>query len=299
MTIEEALSGISGILVTPFASDDRIAPARLAPIVERCVRAGVDVLTVNGNTSEFYGLTLAEAESMQSEVAELVAGRAAVLAGVGRSVGEAARLAQRARADGAAAVMVHQPPDPFASPRGVVAYVQRVAAETDLPLVLYLRNDSIGRDAISALCAISGVTAVKWATSNLATLADAMRSAPGVGFICGLAETWAPAMFAVGARGFTSGLINVAPEKSVAVLAAIRAGELTQANTLIAEIAPFEALRADEQNGANVSVVKAALALMGQDVGPARPPSAWPLSPAVLDRIAAMIHGWQAADVAA
>ena len=34
--VRQALTGISGILVTPFDADDRIAPDRLAPIVARC-----------------------------------------------------------------------------------------------------------------------------------------------------------------------------------------------------------------------------------------------------------------------
>ena len=40
----------------------------------------------------------------------------------------------------------------------------------------------------------------------------------------GLAETWAPPLYAVGARGFTSGLINVWPAHSVAIHAALDAG---------------------------------------------------------------------------
>lgn len=293
MTLHEALGGISGILVTPFDAADAIAPARLAPIVARCAAAGVDALTVNGNTSEFYALTYAEAERMQAEVPALVAGRARVVAGAGRAVAEAMRLAARARADGADAVMVHQPPDPFASPRGVVEYVRRVAGAAEVPVVLYLRNPGIGDAAMAALAAVPGVVAVKWASPDLMALARAMRAAPGLLFVCGLAEPWAPAMTALGARGFTSGLINVAPARSVAILAALRAGEMARANALIAGIAPFEALRAEEQNGANVSVVKAALALMGEEVGHARPPAAWPLAPESLARLRDLVAGWQ------
>ena len=149
--VREALTGISGILVTPFDADDQVAPARLAPIVARCAAAGVDGLTVNGNTSEFYGLSFAEAERMQAEVPAIVAGRAAVIAGIGRSVGEATRLAARAKADGADAVMIHQVPDPFVAPRGVEAYVRRVADAAGLPVVLYLRNDGIGIAAIAGI----------------------------------------------------------------------------------------------------------------------------------------------------
>ncbi|MBR0681966.1 dihydrodipicolinate synthase family protein [Roseomonas eburnea] len=294
MTLIEALSGISGILVTPFDAHDQILPARLGPIIARCVGAGVDALTVNGNTSEFYGLTVTEAERMQAEVPALVAGRARIIAGIGRSVTEAVRLAARAKADGADAVMIHQPPDPFASPRGVADYVRRVAEAAALPVVLYLRNAAIGPDAVAALCGLPGVVAVKWANPDLMALARAIRAAPHIRFVCGLAEPWAPPMTALGAQGFTSGLINLAPERSVAILTALRAGDMPRANALIAEIGAFEALRAEEQNGANVSVVKAALALIGEDVGHARPPASWPLAPDSLARLRELVAGWRA-----
>src|SRR4051812_23955958 len=229
--VRAALTGISGILVTPMDAEDRIHPSRLAPIIARAAAAGVDALTVNGNTGEFYSLSFAEAERMQAEVPALVAGRAAVVAGVGRSVVEATALARRARADGADAVMVHQPPDPFAAPRGITAYVARIADAAGLPVVLYLRNDGIGLPTIEALTRILGVIGVKWATPNLMILAQAMRrAAEGVGFICGLAEPWAPPMTALGARGFTSGLINVAPARSMAILRALEVGNFAAAN---------------------------------------------------------------------
>ncbi len=299
MTLDDALTGISGILVTPFDADDAIQPARLAPIIARCAAAGVDALTVNGNTSEFYGLTFAEAERMQAEVPALVAGRAKVVAGIGRSVNEAVRLASRAKADGADAVMVHQPPDPFASPRGVADYVRRVGEAAGLPVVLYLRNAGIGDAAIAALAALPGVVAMKWASTDLMALARAIRAAPRIRFVCGLAEPWAPPMTALGAQGFTSGLINVAPARSVGILRALRVGDMTRANAMIAGIETFETLRAQDQNGANVSIVKAALALMGDDVGHARPPAAWPVAPESLARLKDLLAAWREGRAAA
>jgi 4-hydroxy-tetrahydrodipicolinate synthase len=291
--LRAALTGISGILVTPFDGEDRVAPRRLEPIIARCAEAGVDALTINGNTGEFYGLTFAEAERMQAEVPALIAGRAAVIAGVGRSTNEAVHLAKRARADGVQALMVHQPPDPFVAPRGVVEYVRRVADASGLPVELYLRNDGIGLGAIEALCRVPGVVAVKWATPNVLTLAAAInRVGPGVNFVCGLAEPWAPPMAAVGAKGFTSGLINVLPKRSVAVRDALRAGDYARANEEIAAIETFEALRSEENNGTNVSVVKAALNLIGAAVGPARPPAGWPLTPAVEATLRDLLRGW-------
>jgi len=290
-----SLPGISGILVTPFDRDDRIAPHLLKPIIDRAIGAGVHILTANGNTGEFYGLTTAEAERMVHSVAEQIDGRAPLLAGVGRSIGDAVALAKASRAAGAAALMVHQPPDPFVAPRGVVAYVQRIAeAGGGLPVVLYLRNDGIGFDAIEQLCRIPGVAGVKWASPTPLRLAEAIRRAdPSIVWVGGLAETWAPPLCSVGARGFTSGLINVWPEHSMAIHTALAAGDYATANRLIATMGPFEELRAEEGNGTNVTVVKSALAMMGQDCGHVRPPGAWPLSARQSDDLRRNLVAWR------
>ncbi|WP_376092576.1 dihydrodipicolinate synthase family protein [Roseomonas sp. CCTCC AB2023176] len=292
--VTAALAGISGILVTPFDATDGVAPSRLEPIIARAAAAEVAALTVNGNTSEFYGLTMAEAERITEEVPALVARRAVTIAGVGRSVGEAASLAARARRAGADAVMIHQPPDPFRAPRGVVEYVRRVAGAADLPVILYLRDDAMGAAAIEALTAVPGIVGVKWATPNLMLLAEMIRRTAGrpLAWVCGLAEPWAPPMTALGARGFTSGLINLFPERSMAVLRALDRGDAAAAASDIAALQEFEYLRAEESAGANVSVVKAALALIGEDVGPARPPAAWPLAPAAAERLRDLLARW-------
>jgi 4-hydroxy-tetrahydrodipicolinate synthase len=293
--LRTALTGISGILVTPFDAQDRIAPSRLKPIIDHAVNAGVHILITNGNTGEFYGLTTAEAETMVHAVVEQIGRRVPLLGGVGRSIGDACALAKASRVAGASALMVHQPPDPFVSPRGVVAYVQRVAeAGGGLPLMLYLRNDNIGLDTIEQLCRIPGVAGVKWASPTPLRLAEAIRrSSPEIVWVGGLAETWAPPLCAVGARGFTSGLINVWPEHSVAIHAALEAGDYARANRLIEVMLDFEEIRAEEQNGTNVTAVKAALQLMGEDCGPTRPPSAWPLTEGQMARLRKLLDSWR------
>ncbi|WP_116598782.1 dihydrodipicolinate synthase family protein [Primorskyibacter marinus] len=279
--LTKALTGISGILVTPMTTDGKIDPDRQKPVVEKAIAAGVHVLTANGNTGEFYSLSLDEAEEMCRAAARHIQGRVPLVAGVGRSVVDACQLARSAKAAGADALMIHQPPDPFAAPRGLVAYVHAVSEAADLPIMLYLRNDTIGTQAIADLCAVPGVVGVKWATPNPLKLADAMAASdPDIIWVGGLAEVWAPPFYAVGARGFTSGLINVWPERSVAIHAALDSGDYALANTLIAEMKPFEDVRAQESNGTNVTGVKAALRAIGHDCGPARPPSAWPLTEA-------------------
>lgn len=282
-----ALTGVSGILATPFDKNGDVAPALQKPIVDRAIAAGVHVLTANGNTGEYYGLTMDEAKIMVHSAADHIAGRVPLVAGVGRGVRDACDLAKASKSAGASALMIHQPPDPFVSPRGVVDYITAVADAGDgLPLVLYLRNDGIGIDTITTLCELPAVIGVKWATPNPMRLRSAIAASPAdVIWVGGLAEVWAPAFYAVGARGFTSGLINVWPERSVAISSALENGDYAQARALIADMQVFEDIRAEEQGGANVSGVKAALAMMGNDCGAPRPPAAWPLSQSQSDRL--------------
>ena len=281
-TLDQALTGISGILVTPYDDKGDVAPQRLAPIIDRALAAGLHMPVVNGNTGEFYALTTEEATTMVREVVRLVDGRAPVLAGIGRGVRDAAALARASAAAGATALMVHQPPDPFVAPRGILDYLRYVAdASGGLPMMLYLRNDAIGTKAIAELCALPEVKGIKWATPNPLKLAEAKAACdPSLVWVGGLAEIWAPAFYAVGARGFTSGLINVWPERSLAIHAALEAGQFAEANALIAGMKAFEEIRAEEMNGTNVTGAKAALRALGRDCGPTRPPSAWPLTSA-------------------
>jgi 4-hydroxy-tetrahydrodipicolinate synthase len=117
---------------------------------------------------------------------------------------------------------------------------------------------------------------------------------PAIIWVGGPAEISAPAFCSVGARGFTSGLINVWPERSVAIHAALETGDFAEARKLIAGMKAFEDIRAQEMNGTNVTGVKAALQALGNDCGPTRPPSAWPLAPVrqgALDDFVASIDG--------
>src|SRR5690606_11616591 len=133
--------------------------------------------------------------------------------------------------------------------------------------------------AIKNMAEVEGVAGVKWATPSLMKLAEAMRETDPQGvWVCGLAEPWAPPMSSIGTKGFTSGLINLWPERSVAILHALREGRYDKAAELISAMDEFESIRAQEQGGTNVTGVKTALQIIGIDCGPARPPSAWPLT---------------------
>jgi 4-hydroxy-tetrahydrodipicolinate synthase len=292
--VRTALRQVSGVHVTAYAADGGIDLSTTTRVVERIVAAGVANVVTCGNTGEFYSLTLDEAKRVAAAAVEAAAGRSVVTAGIGRSLTDAIDLARHAKAIGADAVMIHQPPDPFCSPRGVVGYVRAVADAVDLPIVAYIRIDAFGVAGFEALAAMPQVAGIKFATTNVQLLANAMRATQGapMQWCCGLAEAWAPTFYAAGARGFTSGLVNVAPERSLAIHAALERGDFAAARAEVDAIAVFEHLRTLENNGTNVTVVKAAMEMMGVKVGMPRLPNAPDLPKDATATLAAALTSW-------
>jgi len=96
----------------------------------------------------------------------------------------------------------------------------------------------------------------------------------------------------MGTRGFTSGLVNIDPARSLAIWKALEAGDFATARRLVDLIAPFEAMRTKFNNGANVAVVKEAMMLLGRSVGPARVPGLAALDAADRDRLRGVLTDW-------
>jgi 4-hydroxy-tetrahydrodipicolinate synthase len=273
--VRAACESIVTINVTPFGADGAVDLDTYAALVDRQVRAGIDVVCANGNTGEFYALDREEqAAAVRATVS--AAGDAVVLAGVGHSAREAAAEAADAVRAGAHGVMVHQPVHPYQSTEGWVAYHREVAeAIPDHCVILYVRSPLIGAAGFRLLAeACPNVVGVKYAVPDPIALADLIRVLGDDRLVwsCGLAESWAPYFWLSGARGFTSGLATVAPEQSLALLHALRAGDLAGAMAIWARLRSFEEMRARRANALNVSVVKEALAQLGLCRADVRPP---------------------------
>ncbi len=293
-SIRAALGGISGVHVTPYGVDGTINRALMARIVDRIAVAGIHNIVSAGNTGEYYALTPDEVRVVHDVAIEANAGRSRLTAAVGRSLKEAVELGRRAKAQGADAIMAHQPMDPFAAPQSQAAYFRTIADEVDLPLVAYVRSDAMSLKDLLGIANHPNVAGVKFATTNLMVLAEAVRSSgPSTAlWVCGLAEGWAAPFYAVGARGFTSGLVNVDPARSLAIHAALESGYLDRVRDLVSTIARFETMRTKFGNGANVTVVKEALSLIGFPVGPVRLPGLPALDDEDRAVLADVLRGW-------
>ncbi|MER6665784.1 dihydrodipicolinate synthase family protein [Amycolatopsis japonica] len=289
------LSGVVAIPVTPFDAGGAVDSEAYGHLVDRVISAGVDVVTPNGNTGEFYALDEAEARHCLEVTVKAAAGRASVVAGVGHDVRTAIGAARHAGDAGADLVMIHQPVHPYVSAEGWVEYHRAIAAAVpELGVVLYVRDARIAGEQLARLAdAAENVIGVKYAVPDPVRFASVARDA-GIdrfAWIAGLAELSAPGYFAVGATGFTSGLANVAPSLSLEMFHALRNGDFAGAMVVWERIRPFEELRAADGNANNVSVVKEALAQLGLCRPDVRPPSR-PLTGGERDEVATLLEKW-------
>ncbi|WP_298013310.1 dihydrodipicolinate synthase family protein [uncultured Castellaniella sp.] len=303
MTFEQyrkALHGVSGVHATAYAADGDIDAALTGRIVRRIAQAGVHNIVSGGNTGEFFSLTDAETRRLHAVAIQAAEGGAAVTAAVGRSLKEAIATARAAKGEGADGVMAHQPRDPFAAPSAQIDYFLDIADAVDLPVVAYVRADDIPLAELVRLATHPAIAGVKFASRNLMLFGDCIRATQGLGatWICGLAERWALPFYALGGAGFTSGLVNVAPELSLATWRALELGDFSKARHLVDLIAPFEAMRTQFHDGANVTVVKEALQLQGLPVGKVRLPGLPELSGEDRQALRGILDTWTRASAA-
>ena len=295
-----ALATVAAIPVTPFGADGQADWDAHGRVIRRMVDAGVRLITPNGNTGEFYALTAAEARRATESAVAAAGGsdaghRADVLAGVGHDLPGAIEAARHARDNGVRMIMVHQPVGPYVSAAGWLEYHRVIAgALPDMGVVLYIRDPRIGARHIRLLGDLCpNVVAVKYGIRDPVQFAQVAKDA-GVDrftWLAGLAELPAAASSASGARGCTSGLVNVAPGLALSMLESLRGGDMAGAMKAWDACRPFEELRAADSSADNVSVVKEALAQLGLCRPDVRPPS-HRVSEEVRGQIAEILAGW-------
>ena len=274
--VRHNLSGVIAITLTPFDEAGRIDELAFEKAIRRLVDGGIDTLTVNGNTSEFYTLSPAEARRAVELTTQAADPGVVVIVGVGLDIHTAIDTSQQAAELGAAAVMVHAPVHPYVSNGGWVEYHKLIAQELpELAVIPYVRNSAIqARDFLSLADQCSNVVAVKYAVPDVTLFATVSREVGDrLVWIDGLAELAAPGYFAVGAVGFTSGLANVAPHLSLGMHTALRRGDNAEAMRIWDLIREFEAMRLVRNGADNVSVIKEALHQLGVSGPGVRAPS--------------------------
>lgn len=274
--ISDQLKTVSAIHITPFEKGTgRIDWIGLDMNIDFLLRNGVKVIVTGGNTGEFYSQTIEEVKAVTKRVVERVAGRALVVAGTGYSIDMAVDLGKHAQMLGCQAVMIHQPIHPYVSEGGAIAYFEKIMTSLEIPSIIYFKDHKVNDNVLRKLTHMKQLVGVKYAVNDLPRFAELVLNVPSeheVVWICGTAEKWAPFFYQAGATGFTSGLVNLMPEKSLGMLEALQQNRLDEVWRLWQELLPFEELRAKYNNGNNVVVIKEAMEMCGLRAGSTREP---------------------------
>ncbi len=236
-------SGVMTALVTPFEGGglDRNS---LSGLVDRQLEAGVDGLVVNGTTAESPTLTGAEQAEALALVVERVAGRVAVVAGVGsNSTAATVARAKEAEALGATGLLVVNPYYNKPTQAGQRAHFQAVAEAVGIPLCLYnipgRTAAGLTVESLARLSQVPGIVAVKEATADLRFASEILQAcSPGFAVLSGDDFTFLP-LLSVGGHGIIAAGGNLIPERFVALWRAASQGDYSRARAVHQEMLPL------------------------------------------------------------
>ncbi|MDP3909327.1 MAG: 5-dehydro-4-deoxyglucarate dehydratase [Gemmatimonadales bacterium] len=272
--------GILFFPVTPFAADGAVDTGLLAQHVANGVAHQAGGVFPACGTGEFHALSIAEHALVTRTTVEAVGGAVPVIAGSGGPLGHAIDAARGAADAGADALLV-MPPYLVGAPQdGLVAYIEMVAAASDLPVIVYHRaNAQFTAASMRRLADNPKVIGFKDGAGDIGVAQLIVRAVADAGrddfaFFNGLltAELTQAAYRAIGIPLYSSSTFAMAPAVANAYYRAYSDGDEVRRLELIDRFyAPLVALR-DETPGFGVSLVKAGLRVSGVPVGSVRAP---------------------------
>lgn len=281
--------------VTAFDAKDRVDAERVEQHIAERVEHRPGAVFAACGTGELHTLSTDEFSTVVAAAVAASAGRVPVLAGAGGPLGHAVACAQEAERLGADGLLVMPPYLVQGPQQGLIAYVRRIAAATDLPLIVYHRaNAQFTAESIAELLEIPQVIGVKDGVGDIALAQRFVRVAAASGrdilFFNGLltAEMTQAAYSAIGVPMYSSAAFAMAPRVATAFFDALRSGDAEQQHRLLDGFyAPLIRLR-DETPGFAVALIKAGVRLGGLDVGGVRAPLIDP-TPEQTDRLATLL----------
>ncbi|MGW2824886.1 5-dehydro-4-deoxyglucarate dehydratase [Streptomyces sp. NPDC001443] len=266
--------------VTPYGPDGSVDLDVFRTHVRRGVGAGAAAVFACCGTGEFHALTPEEFSACVRAAVEAVDGRVPVVAGAGYGTALAVRYARLAQEAGADGLLAMPPYLVVAGQEGLLRHYRELAAATDLPVVVYQRDNAVFTpETVVALARTEGIIGLKDGLGDLDLMqrvVSAVRTeAPGdFLYFNGLptAEQTQLAYRALGITLYSSAVFCFAPEIALAFHRALNSGDDALAHRLLDGFyRPFVELRA-QGRGYAVSLVKAGVRLRGLDVGEVRPP---------------------------
>jgi 5-dehydro-4-deoxyglucarate dehydratase len=280
--LKARLRGPIAFPITPYATDGSVDLDSVRRNAAWLVDYGICAIVAPSGTGEIFALSPDECAAVTAASVDAVAGRLPVIAAVGFNARVGADLARRAEAAGADCILIMPPYYATPDPHGLLAYYQQIAAATWLGVMPYARDAAAFTPELIEQLArrVPNLIAFKDGRGDV-RLFQRLREhvveqlgADRLLWLAGVGDDLVAPYFAAGAKGFTSSLACFWPEASVELYRLASSGDFDGLRTYHERVVrPFYELR-QRGRGFEVSVMKAAMELLGHPAGPARPPLA-------------------------
>jgi 4-hydroxy-tetrahydrodipicolinate synthase len=262
-------------MVTPFDDDLALDVDAAVGLARWLADHGSDGLVVAGTTGE--GVTLDDAEKLELFRAVAEAVTVPVIAGTGSNdTRHSVELTKAAAGTGVDAVLAVTPYYNRPSQAGIDGHVRAIAGASDLPVVLYdiafRTGRKIERDTMLRLAReVPTVVAVKDASGDPAATAALVAQAPGGFEVYSGDDKLTLPLLAVGAVGVIGVGTHWCGELVGEMIAAFSKGDVETARAINARLLESWAFQSTDETPSPLPT-KAAMRVLGHQVGDARPP---------------------------
>lgn len=268
-------TGAGVAIVTPMTETGAVNYPKLEELIEYQIANGTDAIIICGTTGESSTLTHEEHLEAIRFTAEKVAGRIPVIAGTGSNCTETAvYLSQEAEKYGVDGVLLVTPYYNKATQKGLIAHFTKIANSIKIPVILYNVQSRTGVNLAPETIAylaknVENIVGVKEASGNISQIAKvAQLCGDSFDIYSGNDDQIVP-LLSLGGKGVISVLSNVAPRETHDIVAKFLDGDVAGSRELQLRALPVvEKLFCE----VNPIPVKAALNMLGWEVGPLRMP---------------------------
>ena len=272
--LKNQLTGVLAFPVTPFQADLSLDLEGLRSNVQFLARHNFSALIAGGGTGELFSLTPAEHRAVVEFTVAEAGGRMPVIAGVGFNTQLGIEMAREAQSVGASGLLIFPPYYTSAHDDGMFEYYSAICGATDLGCIIYSRDWANFTSAmVDRLSKIPNVIAYKDGQGDIRVL-QRIRARVGerLEWIGGAGDDLVPGYYSLGIRSFTSSIANIAPRLPLQLHERATMFDSASVYRLMhSYVIPLYNIRA-RKRGYEVSVIKAAMQILGMAAGPVRPP---------------------------
>ena len=268
-------TGAGVAIVTPMKENLEINYDKLDEMLEEQIAGGTDAIIICGTTGESATMTEEEHSEAIRFTVERVKHRVPVIAGTGsNSTATAVQLSKGAMEDGADALLLVTPYYNKATQNGLIAHYTKICTEAPLPAILYnvpsRTGCSIQPKTLAHLVKnVDSIAGVKEASGNIGNVAEIMHLCDGnIDLYSGNDDQVVP-LLSLGGIGVISVLSNVAPKYVHDMVMKYLDGDVKGSAKMQLDAIPLCSALFCE---VNPIPVKAALNMMGKNVGSLRAP---------------------------